>query len=403
MRIGMLLPNHPFPPDIRVEKEARVLADAGHEVLLLCRGDGAQPPLEPVGPVRAVRHRVHPASPLRRKIDSLVYLVTMDSPSWREGMESLVTEHGADALHLHDLPYVPSALRAARAHGVPLVLDLHENYPAALAQWGGKRIQNRIFLSPQRAARLERWAVRQADRIVVVVDEAKDRIIALGAEPERVTVFGNTEPLSLVPAAPLPLDFSKGIRLVYVGGIGPHRGLDTAVGAMPAILADDPRATLTIVGSGSALADVQNLANRLGLGEAVRFTGWLGKEEAMTYIEDANIALVPHRRSAHTDATIPHKLFQYMALGRPVLVSDCAPLARIVTETGAGCVFASGDAAELAERVLEMSAPQAAARMAEAGRAAVLDRWNIEREAPSLLALYGGLATDGRGGWRARA
>ncbi|MHB1341578.1 MAG: glycosyltransferase family 4 protein [Coriobacteriia bacterium] len=392
MRIGMLLPNHPYPPDIRVDKEALVLAAAGHEVFLLCRGDGKQPLQERVGPLTAFRHRVHPGSGLRRKLDSAIFLVTMDSPSWRSAMESMIADHGVEALHLHDLPYVPSAIRAARTHGVPIVLDLHENYPAALAQWGGKHLANRLLFSPARAARLERRAVAKVDRLVVVVDEARDRVVALGADPTRTVVFGNTEPLDLVPAEPLPLDFSRGARMVYVGGIGPHRGLDTTVEAMPAILANDPSATLTIVGDGSALADVKARAGTLGLGQAVRFTGWLAKDDAMAYIADANIALVPHRRSAHTDATVPHKLFQYMALGRPVLVSDCAPLARIVREAGAGAVFRSGDAADLAEKVATLSDPARSATMAAAGRRAVLDRWNLEAEAPALAGLYASLA-----------
>ncbi|MGB4594113.1 MAG: glycosyltransferase family 4 protein [Coriobacteriia bacterium] len=392
MRIGMLLPNHPYPPDIRVDKEARVLADAGHEVFLLCRGDGRQPMQERVGPLTAFRHRVYPGSGLRRKLDSAIFLVTMDSPSWRSAMESMIVDHGMDALHLHDLPYVPSAIRATRAHGVPLVLDLHENYPAALAQWGGKRLANRLLFSPARAARLEKRAVKQADRVIVVVDEAKDRIVGLGADADRTVVFGNTEPLALVPAQPLPLDFSRGARLVYVGGIGPHRGLDTSVEAMPQILRNDPAATLTIVGDGSALAGVKARAAELGLGDSVRFTGWLAKDEAMTYIADANIALVPHRRSAHTDATVPHKLFQYMALGRPVLVSDCAPLARIVRDAGSGLVFRSGDAGDLARQVEELSNPTLASAMAAAGRKAVIEHWNLEAEAPALVGLYASLA-----------
>lgn len=390
MRIGMMLPNLPFPPDIRVEKEARVLADAGHEVVLLCRGDGSRPEVEQVGPITVVRHRVHPESTLRRRLDSLAYMITMGSPSWQRGMESLVTEHGAEALHLHDLPYVPSAIRAVRATGVPLVLDLHENYPAAIAQWK-RGLLARLTFSPARAARLERSAVRMVDRVVVVVDEAKERVVGLGADPADVVVFGNSEPRSLVPEQPLPLDFEAGVHLVYVGGIARHRGLDTVIAAMPAIRDTDPSATLTIVGDGDALTALKKQAADLGLAEVVFFTGRLPRDEAMEYVAAANIALVPHHRSPHTDSTIPHKLFQYMALGRPVLVSDCAPLVRIVTETHAGIAFAAGDPADLARQVGRLSDPIVAAEMAAAGRRAVLDRWNLEAEAVALATLYGRL------------
>jgi len=390
MRVGMVLANHTYPPDIRVDKEASALALHGHTSLLLCKGAGDAPPLEDVGPVTVVRHLVHPESALRRRLDSFRYLLTLDSPSWRRAMVSLVREHDAQALHVHDLPFVKSAVRAGRAAGVPIVLDLHENYPAALRLWRRRRI-DRLLFSPARAERLERWAVGAVDRVIVVVDEARDRVISLGADPDRVVVFGNTEPLALAGDAAPPLDPTR-LHLVYVGGVARPRGLQTAVAAMPAIRAERPEAHLTIVGDGDTLAELKSQVATLGLGDSVTFTGRLPKDEAMRYAEQATIALVPHLRSPHTDATVPHKLFQYMALGRPVLVSDCAPLARIVHDTGSGEVFTSGDAADLAAKALTLADPERARVCGEAGRSAVCSRYNLEAEAPALGTLYDGLA-----------
>ncbi len=387
MRIGMVLPNLPYPPDIRVDKEAEVLVAAGHEVVLLCRGDGVLPAEERVGPLEVVRHRVHPDTPLRRRVDSAIFHATMDSPSWRHAMMSLVTDHGAQALHLHDLPYAPSLVRAARATGVPAVLDLHENYPAAIALWGRRR-SSRLLFSPTRAARLERRVIHEVDRVVVVVEEARERLLSLGADPATVHVFGNMEPRGLVPDRPIPLDFSNGLHIVYVGGVAPHRGLDTAVDAMPAVLEREPSAMLTIVGAGESLAGLKERVAGLGIGDNVRFTGFLPLSEAMERIREANVTLVPHHRSPHTDSTIPHKLFQYMALGRPVIVSDCAPLARVVRETGSGLVFRASDPDDLAARLLEMTETERAEAMAAAGRAAVLDKWNLETDASALTGLY---------------
>jgi glycosyltransferase involved in cell wall biosynthesis len=387
MRIGMALPNRPFPPDIRVTKEAQALAPFGHECLLLCRRESGQAEVEEVASVTAVRMRVHPESALRRRLDSFRFLLTLDSPAWRHGMVSLVREHGAGAIHVHDLEYAWSGVKAAAETGVPLVVDLHENYPVALSLYKRRAI-DRLLFSPKRAARLERRVLARADRIVVVVEEAKARLVALGGDPDKIVVFGNSEPRALAEPEPPALDLKSGPRIVYVGGIARHRGLDTAVRAMVPLLAGEPLARLTIVGDGDALDGLKRLAHELGVDRAIDFTGRLGFDDAMQYVRSATVALVPHHRSAHTDATVPHKLFQYMALGRPVLVSDCVPLERIVTETRAGLVFPSGDADALAARVLEMHDPERARLMAEAGRAAVLDRWNLEADAAALDGLY---------------
>lgn len=385
----MVLANIGFPPDLRVEKEARCLTEAGHDVWLLARARSGEHSVERLDDITVVRHRVHKSLPLRRKFDSLRYLVTLDSPSWRRQMERLVREHSAQVLHLHDLPYAKSVIRAARTCGVPVVIDLHENYPAALALWQRRRL-DRLLFSPARAARLEKWAVREADRIVVVVEEARQRVISLGADPAKVVVFGNAEPRALAEPQPEPLPDK--LAIVYVGGVARHRGLHTAIAAMPKILSARPDATLTIVGDGAVLGDLRALAGKLGVSGAVRFTGKLPFDQAMQVIRESSVATVPHIRSPHTDATVPHKLFQYMALGRPVLVSDCAPLARIVGATHSGEVFSAENPDDFAEKALLLADPARAAAAATAGRAAALDGYNLEADAPALTGMYAGLA-----------
>ncbi len=312
-------------------------------------------------------------------------------------MVDLVQAHHAGAIHVHDLPYAKCGIKAAREAGVPVVIDLHENHPAALALWKRRAI-DRMLLSPTRASRLERWAVRHADAVIVVVGEAKDRLIADGADPAKIVVFGNTESRELA-ALPTPAPTWEALRMVYVGGVAQHRGLDTAVRAMPEILREQPTAHLTIVGDGDAMDALRTLVADLSVAESVTFAGWLSRDEAMSHIAESTVALVPHHRSPHTDATIPHKLFQYMAYARPVLVSDCAPLARIVRETGAGEVFASGNAHDLASKALLLADPGRAASAGAAGRAAVLDRYNLEVDGVVLADLYDRLAArSGRTG-----
>lgn len=391
MRIGMVLANIGYPPDLRVEKEASRLIAAGHEVMVLCRAKPGDEVTADVDGAIAVRHRVHPGSTLRRRLDSLRYLITLDSPSWRSAMEALVTDRKAEALHLHDLPYAKSVIRAARATGVPVTLDLHENYPAALALWQRRRI-DRIFFSPARAARLEKWACMEADRVVVVVEEAKQRLIGLGIPAEKIVVFGNSEPLALLEPEPSPLPAEGELRIVYVGGVAAHRGLDTAVAAMPRILEANPAATLTIVGDGATLDSLKKQAERLGVMGPVTFTGRLPFGEAMQHVRDATVATVPHHRSPHTDATVPHKLFQYFALGRPVIVSDCAPLERIVRAENAGEVFTSGDADGFARAALALRDADRWRAASDGGKRAVATSWNLEAEAVALTDMYAEIA-----------
>ena len=99
-------------------------------------------------------------------------------------------------------------------------------------------------------------------------------------------------------------------------------------------------------------------------------------------------------RSAHTDTMLPHKLFQYMAMGLPVVVTDCKPVERFVTETGAGEVAKSGDPSSLAQALARMADPERAAAASEAGKRAVRQQYNLDIEGKQLVALYDGLVRE---------
>ena len=94
-----------------------------------------------------------------------------------------------------------------------------------------------------------------------------------------------------------------------------------------------------IVVLSAADMELAALAQEYGVGDRVELVEWQPLKAIPNAIRECDIGLVPHRKHAHTDATIPHKLFQYMLASRPVIVSNCRPLARIIEETGAGLVF----------------------------------------------------------------
>ena len=94
---------------------------------------------------------------------------------------------------------------------------------------------------------------------------------------------------------------------------------------------------------------------------------------------------MPHRKNDSWDTTIPNKLFDYMAAGIPVVSSNAAPCARILRETGAGSIFASGDAQGMAASIEEVSQPGVGAEMGAAGRQAIRTRYNWEYDTVTLL------------------
>ncbi|MBN2200620.1 glycosyltransferase family 4 protein [bacterium] len=401
MRICMILDHH-FPPDIRIEKEARSLAAAGHTITLMCRNRGDQPESETIGGIRVNRIRYTPPKFLGGY--SLSYHLRFVDLVWEKALEKGLEEHPADALHVHDLPMVKTCLRIGRRRKIRVVFDMHENWPEELIQ-GRKprednswvrmrdRIRNFVLFNNRRYVRLEKEVIRKADRIIVVVDEMKDRLTSLGIDPLKITVVMNTSPgdtaFSIDPAGTDFPEWTGRFVVAYAGGFQSLRGLDTLVRAAAIARKRIPNILLLLMGQGDQEALLNLQCQSLDLAGHAVFTGWIPLEEMMRRLRRSDVCVIPHRVNPHTDTTIPHKLFQYMALAKPVVATPVAPIRRIVEETDCGIVVPDGSAEEMAEALVRLTDRRLAARLGENGRKAVEIRYHWEADSKKLVELYG--------------
>jgi len=402
MRIGMILPGR-FPPDIRVEKEFATLCDE-HEVFLLCPRRDGQPISEDWHGLQI--HRIF--SRAERWWSQWNLMARCYSGAWQRAIEEFIAATNVDALHVHDLPLLRAALQAAKQKDIPVVADLHENYPAMLEQalqvplsrlTSLGSLASRLSVSVKRWREYEKAVVAQANRVIVVVEEARDRLTRMGVPAEFITVVGNYAMLDSFeepdPAAASKLRREDNrLRVVYAGDFGPTRDLRTVLESVSA-LPEEVRRSIDVQligGQGRDLMQLRRFTDELGIEEHVSLLQWIPRSEAEALMAKADVGLVPHVKSAHTDATIPHKLFQYMWRRLPVIVSNCAPLQRIVEETGCGYVYDSGDSRSLAACLFEFNAQrERMATLGDAGHNAVARKYNWDNAGESLLDVYRGL------------
>ncbi|MDZ7746922.1 MAG: glycosyltransferase family 4 protein [Halobacteriales archaeon] len=399
MRVGMLL-RETYPEDIRVRKEAAALRAAGHEVYLLClAGEGTEPAA--VDGVAIERIDWDGYGVPTRAVNRASYLFGSFDGIWFRRARRFAAVHDIDVLHVHDLPLVRTGLWVARSLGdVRVIADLHENYPEAMTQYRSERslferVQGRLLRPISRIERAEREAVQKSDALVTVVEEARDHYIAdCDGDPDRVHVVSNTVDLDRIDAmaqTPVPEDVPEGFVVSYVGAFGPHRGLETLIRALP----DAPEeVSLLLVGAGSSESDrrLRQLAKTEGVADRVTFTGWVDFEDVPRYIAASDLATVPHRETGHTATTVPHKLFQYMALETPVLVTDVGPLGSIVRETESGVVVPPENPTATAETIAGLVGENLTT-YGENGRRAVEEQYNWARDAERLRRVYDGLTT----------
>jgi glycosyltransferase involved in cell wall biosynthesis len=398
MNVGMIL-NAPYPADIRVAKEAQSLIKAGHHVHLLCTNRGQQPTQEIVEGIRV--HRIGGLSKhYQVGIWDVVNAVNFVHPLFYVALRRFIRQNHLDVLHVHDLPLAKTAISLGKRHGIPVVVDLHENFPEALSVWFAWkknpliRLKNRLFFGYKRWEKYERYAVHRADYVIAVVDEMKQRLVdKYVVDPDKITVVTNSEYKTFKDQEVIPNVYQaddERFTVTYTGNVGPHRGVDTVIEGMQYLKELPIR--FAIVGRTNAAVQrkLEALIDEYELHKQVKLYGYQPFNTFFSFMSQADANIIPHHSNPHTDNTIPHKIFQCMQVKRPLVVSSSAPIRRIVEETSSGVVFEAGNPHDLAQVLRNLYEDQKLRkRLAQNGYLATQEgTYHWEHTEQALLALY---------------
>jgi glycosyltransferase involved in cell wall biosynthesis len=387
MRIAIVWKND-YPWDVRVEKIAHALRDAGHDVFILSANVQGRARNELID---GLHIRRLPATPLRW-LNAAISIPFYLNPFWFRLAARVVERERMDLVIVRDLPLILVGVWLKMRLKLPLVLDMAEDYPAMYREsidLGGWRAWvARIVKNPSLMAYVERRMVPLVDHTLVVVEESARRLQRqLGIPQARISVVSNTPPLNGFDAldARLDRDGQHGLLLVYTGFVQDARGLEVVVDAVGLLRARGLDVRFRIVGDGPFRPRLERRVAMHGLQDAVEFTGWVAHSEVAQHVREADVGVIPHPKNDHTDTTIPNKLFDYMACGRPVIVSNAAPMERIVRDEGCGTVFEAGSAESLARAIAGMSPDRAALEaMGRRGAEAVRRRFHWAHDAAEL-------------------
>ena len=389
--ILMLLQSE-YPPDIRLTKEIKALVGAGYTVHLLCNNGKKRVTAEVVDGAHV--HRLPVFSGLPFRVAKLVRMPLFFSPLWRRKAAALIKKYRVSSLHVHDLPLAPLAVSLGWRNRLPVVYDMHENYPAAMEEWKKKGgFWQGIIRNPKLGHVLNNYVLARANKIITVVEEQRDNLASQGVPISKIHVVGNTVDVGgfrdMVIDESIVRRYKDNFLIMYIGSFSTERGLETAIEAVKYIKEDVPQVKLLLVGDGKNIPDLKRYASSLGLDDYVEFVGWVDFNKVPSYMEAGDINIIPQPSNPANDTTLPHKLFQYMLVGKPVLTSDAKPLKRIVEETKSGLAFKSEDPLDFAGAVREIYHSKTDYK--RNGREAVLKKYNWQITSKELLRLYSSL------------
>ncbi len=407
----LMLLNQRFLPDIRVEQEYRALKDAGYRVIVVADENGKDSAdFEII--------RVRPNEGMSWKYN----LTLRTNPKLKNEIVNKIHNLGVtrvDIIHVHDLFWSFLGIELKRYYQAKLVIDLHENYPGMIRdfgwqyrKWNLKAYLVILFLTlksrktnaiwdaicewahgPDRLEKYEKRVLKKCDGFIVVVDEALERY-KNEAFYNKGIVVSNTKDPGTWKYDKLHMIEDK-LILTYMGSVQDLRGLDTAILAMKYL--DQSKYQLNIIGltpQSKIKKDFENLLVDHSISN-VNLIDWLDDEnKAFEYINNAHVCIVTHKNTELTQTTVPHKLFMYMAIGRPVLVSDVAPLKRIVEEAKCGLVFKADNPENFAARLSEMRDQDLLSKFSKNGREAAERKYNWSEDSKRLVAMYASLGDN---------
>jgi glycosyltransferase involved in cell wall biosynthesis len=356
-RAAVVLYSH-YPADPRPRRAAEALIGAGVSVDLFClREEESEPVEENVNGVNVFRLPV-----TKKRGSKLDYIRQYGSfllhTFWCLARRGIGGQY--DLVHVHNMPdvLVFSAL-VPRLRGAAVILDLHDPMPELMTS-----IFNLSNAHPlvKLLGLLERWSIGFAHMAITPNIAFQKLFVSRSCDAEKMRIVMNSPEEEIFadldkPGLKFEPEAGPGeLRLMHHGSIVHRHGVDLLVEAVARVREKVPKVRLDIYGFRTPFLDqVLELAKRLGIDDIVQYHGPRTQIEIAQAIRDCHLGVVPNRYSAFTDINFPTRLFEYIAMGRPVIapathgILDYFGPDEIIT-------FKPDDVADLADRILWVDA-----------------------------------------------
>jgi len=359
--------HRPFDPRI-FHRECVSLAASGFRTTLIAHADRDEVRdevrLVSLGPRREYR-----ALALRQRVGRA-----------RAALRAALRER-ADLYHVHDPELISTALALKRRTSARVIYDCHEDNV-------GYALQKPYIPRPLRrpvamaVSGYERRAASRLDAIVTADSGVRDRFERLGARAVAVHNFPRLEFFDV------PDEIEKSTDLVYHGSV-PAYHLAECFAIDAALLRRGRPVRWLFFGNVADIERARTQAADRGAAGRFTFEGPVPHDRVARRVASARLGIIPLPDLPKFQHNIPTKLFEFMALRMPVVLSDLPPSRPFVGDGGCALMVPPSNADAYAEAILRLLDQPALCRaMGDEGRRRVERQYNWELESERLLSLY---------------
>jgi glycosyltransferase involved in cell wall biosynthesis len=386
-RVLILVENLPSPFDRRVWQEATTLHINGYGVSIICpTGKGYEKHYEEVDGIHIYRYDL----PMEAE-GAKGYAVEYSAALWHTFRLAwkVRREQGFDVVHACNPPDLLFLIGGffKLFFGTRFLFDHHDINPELYeAKFGRRDFFWKLMVW------LERMTFKTADVSIATNESYKKIAIERGGmNPDKVYVVRSGPKLDRLKLIPPVEALKKGRKYLvgYVGVMGKQEGIDLLLQAARYIINDMGRTDVHfgLVGGGTSLEDMKQLASELGIADYVTFTGRVPDQALLEMLNTADVCANPDVANEMNDKSTMNKIMEYMALGKPIVQFDLAE-GRFSAQD-ASLYAAKNDPEDMARKIVELLDDQERrTRMGEFGRNRVINQLEWQFEVPKLLAAY---------------
>ena len=276
---------------------------------------------------------------------------------------------GHIAVHLLPLLEISPWPFVVSFHGADAQIDLHKPFYS--------KAMERVF--------------SLATLLLVRSQSLADRLIAMGASPEKIRLQRTGIPLDDIPFTERIAPPDGDWRFVQACRLIEKKGLETSLRAFHLFLQTFPRAKLTIAGEGPLLDDIQLLAKNLGCFDSLFFPGFLAQSMLRDLYAGSHCFLQPSQLGADGNQEgVPNAMLEAMASGLPILATDHGGIPEAVEDGRSGLLTPERDFLALAESMQRLASdPSRFVAMGKAAAEDVAAGFDLRRQIENLEAIYG--------------
>ncbi|HTG14249.1 MAG TPA: glycosyltransferase family 4 protein, partial [Blastocatellia bacterium] len=241
--------------------------------------------------------------------------------------------------------------------------------------------------------RVERLNLKAADHIFVVSEVERRNLLTAGIASHRIVVNPNgvdVDRFRLVCGGGetrAALGISDKIVVGFLGSFGPWHGAPVLAEAARRI-STEAGCHFLFIGDGEQRGTVEGIIDSAGKSVSTTFVGRVSHAEAPAYLDACDIFVAPNVPAGDGSEFFgsPTKLFEYMAMARPVVASRLGQIAEVIDDGSNGLLVEPGDPQALAMAIEKLAADEGLrARLGAAARQTVIDRYTWRHNAETVF------------------